>query len=269
MCCPRVFPKRRENLLTKRTAAKSLAERMQSLVKRQRRNSKRIACTSISGFSPLFTSAIGLNNFTIIFADFTFSVPKWKPLKNAPGVPHYITAVTEDSRYYDLYVTAENHIADVAHQTLNRMANFTSAPVQHPSSFRNGLLNPDSGGWWTSRGGVIHEPGSDDAQNLFSSLAFTGLAIWPEVPVTMPENPKKSRKTTLKDIWPKVAVLKRLGIREQEKLAKIIYNLHPFLTDEEVGRFFPAKSGTRRSKGTDRDRGRILLGKKKPKKTTP
>lgn len=177
----------------------------------------------------------------------------------------------EESRYSGLYITTEKNIAEVAHQTLIRMANCVSMPVQHPDSFRNGLLFPDSGGWWTDRGGMVNERDTPDAQHVtrISLLPFLPEEkIWPDIPITMPEKPKKSRKTKLKDIWPKVAVLKRLGIREQEKMAKIIYSLHPFLTDEEIGRLFPARSNSKTSKETDRDRGRILLGKKKPRKPT-
>ena len=177
----------------------------------------------------------------------------------------------EESRYYGLYMTTEDNIPEVAHQTLIRMANCVSAPVQHPTSFRSGLMAPDSGGWWTDRGGMVNTEDTPDADHVvrISLLwVFSKDKIWPDIPVTMPEKPKKSRKTKLKDIWPKVAILRRLGIREQDKLAKIIYALHPFLSDENIGTLVPAKPGTITASGTRRQWGRELLGKKKPRKPT-
>ena len=177
----------------------------------------------------------------------------------------------EDSRYYGLYITTEKNIAEVAHQTLIRMANCTSMPVQHPGSFRSGLLSPDSGGWWTNRGGMLNDRDDPDASNVVRISLLPVLPqekIWPDIPVTMPENPKKRRNIKLKPFWPKVAVLKRLGIREQDKLAKIIYALHPFLPDEAIGGLFPATPGTVTVGGTKRQWGRKLLGKNKPRKPT-
>jgi hypothetical protein len=73
----------------------------------------------------------------------------------------------KDSRYFSLYQTTEENIAEVAYQTLIRMANSISIPVQHPSSFRDGLLDPDSGGWWTKKGGVARY---DERDTLITQL---------------------------------------------------------------------------------------------------
>ena len=59
---------------------------------------------------------------------------------------------SKDSRYFGLYLTTEENIAEVAHQALIRMANCISVPVQYPSTFRDGLLDPDSDVWWTPKG---------------------------------------------------------------------------------------------------------------------
>ncbi len=162
-----------------------------------------------------------------------------------------------------LYKTTEKNIADVGGLTLYRMASCPDLPKQHPGTFRTGLLCPETGAWWGCG------DGEDRAETSFPIPYLPTILtpnLWPDIPVAMPESPKKSRGTKLKNIWPKIAVLKRLGVREQEKMAKIIYALHPFLTDEEIGRLLPAKPGTKTSKETDRDRGRILLGKKKLRK---
>ncbi len=203
---------------------------------------------------------------------------------------------SKDSRYFGLYLTTEENIAEVAHQTLNRMANCIPVPVQHSNTFRDGLLDPDSGMWWTDRGGAapvqpddllaqlreITENNGIDAQwekakELSASRNVNPIAllpvlpmerIWPDVPVTLPENPKKSRNAALKDIWPKLEVLKRLGVRDKKKLAKIIYGLHPYLSDMEIGALLPARHGIQTSNETKRQWGRELLGKKVRRKPT-
>lgn len=174
----------------------------------------------------------------------------------------------EDSHYHGLYKTTEKNIADVAHQTLIRMAS-VSLPVQHPTSFRDGLLHPDTGGWWNRKGGRANDGDDIDAENIPRVSLLPVLSeknIWPDIPVELPEKPKKSRKTSLKDIWPKVAVLKRLGIREKEKLAKILLGLHPFLSDTEIGFLVYPKPGGITNNDTARDYGRKALGKRTPRK---
>lgn len=170
----------------------------------------------------------------------------------------------EDSRLTGLYKTTEANIPDVAHVTLIRMTSSPLVPVQSSNTFREGLALPESGVWWAHKG-IMDKERNNNSFPISLLPRLPEDSIWPDIPVVMPENPKKKRTTKLRDIWPKIVILQRLGIRKQEKMAKIIYSLHPFLTDEEVGRLFPAKPGTITSKETNRDRGRILLGKKKPR----
>ena len=157
-----------------------------------------------------------------------------------------------------LYTTTEKNIAGVGAMALINMVTGPALPVHHSASFRDGLHSPDS--WWDN--------GKRD-QESFSLMYFLTLMeefIWPNIPIDMPERPKKSRTTDLDDIKPTIAALKPLGIREDEKFAKITYSLFPFLSYEEIGALFPAKPGSTRSRATDRDRGRVLLGMKPPRK---
>jgi hypothetical protein len=170
-----------------------------------------------------------------------------------------------DGRFDGLYTTTEKNISEVAHIVLLRMVSGPEMPVQHSNTFRDGLLCPESGMWWNHKG-TMNKERVNSSFPISPLPSFPPGNIWPDVPVIMPENPKKSRTTKLAAIWPKIAVLKRLGVREQDKMAKIIYALHPFLTDEEIGKLFPAKQGAITSPETNRDRGRILLGKRKPRK---
>lgn len=171
----------------------------------------------------------------------------------------------EDSRLTGLYRTTEKNISDVAHVILLRMASSPAVPEQPRNAFREGLARPESGLWWDHKG-IMDKERNNNSYTLSLLPRPPEDSIWPDLPIITPENPKKKRNTKLKDIWPKIAVLERLGIRKQDKMAKIIFSLHPFLTDDEVGKLFPAKRGVKTSKETDRDRGRILLGKRKPRK---
>ena len=177
----------------------------------------------------------------------------------------------KDSPYSGLYITTEKNIAEVAYHTLIRMAFCESLPVQYPGTFRDGLLSPDTAGWWVKSTEPLYQEDDTDTNGIIRISPLPVLpddSIWPDIPVILPEKTKKKRTVDLRTIWPKVAVLKRLGIRDNKKLAKIIFFLHPFLNDEYIGTLFPAKPGTDTVSGTKRQWGRELLGKKRPRKPT-
>ena len=90
--------------------------------------------------------------------------------------------------------------------------------------------------------------------------------VLPTLPVDMPVKFKRSRKNDLDEYRPLVEQLQSTGIEDQRNQAKIIYGLFPQLSHSEIGRLFPASQATKPSKGTDRDRGRILLGLKQAHK---
>ena len=141
------------------------------------------------------------------------------------------------------------------------MASCPAFPVERPNAFRDGLLHPDGGSW------PLTAKRDENSFPIPHLPTISRENVWPNVHVDMPEKLERKRNNDLADIAPKIAVLKRMGIREPKKLAKIIYSLHPFLSHGEIGALFPANPKSVRNKATDRDRGRVLLGLKAPRKS--
>ncbi len=152
-----------------------------------------------------------------------------------------------------MYETSARNIHRVAALTLHRMAVSDSCPVETPTSFRDGFHSPDSPAFW-------REGNTPLPTEYFPDIRRELLGA--NIPVTIPERAKKKRDNKLDDYKPVIKVLRNMGVRVDKKCAKILYSLYPHLTQEELGKLFPAKSGTKRSNASDRDRGRVLLGLK-------
>lgn len=151
-----------------------------------------------------------------------------------------------------LYETSTRNIRKVAALTLYRMAICDTEPVEEPHSFRDGLRNPDFPAFWQKQNAPAQTYYPDIYQDLLGA----------DIVMPLPERAKKKRDNKLEDYKPVIKVLRNMGVRVDKKCAKILYSLYPHLTQEEIGKLFPAKSGTKRSNATDRERGRVLLGLK-------
>lgn len=148
-----------------------------------------------------------------------------------------------------MYETSTKNIRKVAALTLYRMAICDSKPVEEANSFREGLHNPDSPVFWRKQ--------DTPAPTYFPDILRDLLGA--DIVMPMPERAKKKRSNKLEDYKPVIKALRSMGVRVDRKCAKIIYSLYPHLTQEEIGKLFPAKAGTKRSNASDRDRGRVLL----------
>jgi len=151
-----------------------------------------------------------------------------------------------------LYETSTKNIRKVGALTLYRMAICDKEPAEDPNSFRDGLRNPDSPAFWQKQDAPAPVYYPDILRNLLGA----------DIVMPMPERAKKKRNNNLEDYKPVIKALRDMGIRVDKKCAKIIYSLYPHLTQEDIGALFPARSNTKRSSATDRDRGRVLLGLK-------
>ena len=151
--------------------------------------------------------------------------------------------------------TSKRNIRKVAALSVWRMAACDLLPVEKPNTFIEGYRNPDHSAFWTGTR-------EDESFRIpyFPDILRDKLGA--DIPVTIPERAKKKRSNNLEDIKPVIKTLRNMGVRVDKKCAKIIYSLYPHLTQEEIGALFPAKSNTKRSNATDRDRGRVLLGLK-------
>lgn len=155
-----------------------------------------------------------------------------------------------------LYETTIKNVRNVASMALYRMAICDLEPVEEPNSFMEGLRTPDFPAFWHKQ--------DAPAQTYFSEI-FPDL-LGADIVMPTPERAKKKRDNKLEDYKPVIKALRTMGVRVDKKCAKIIYSLYPNLTQEEIGKLFPAKSGTKRSNATDRERGRVLLGLKSSSK---
>lgn len=132
---------------------------------------------------------------------------------------------------------------------------------------------------WEAVGGIKNEwfkyrddeKYPDDQWEMGDTLHFPGKELpklfkertWPDLPAEMPEGNNYKRNNDLNAIQPLIAELGTLGIREAEKMAKIVYSFYPQLTAHDVGTLFPVNPKAALDKQSIRDRGRTLLGKKK------
>ena len=157
----------------------------------------------------------------------------------------------------EMYETTAKNIRKVAALTLWRMAISDQLPVEHPTSFKDGFRSPDSPAFWRKE---------DAPLPPICFLEIFRSSLGANIPVTIPERAKKKHNNKLDDFKPAIKALRNMGIRVDKKCAKILYSLYPHLTQEELGKLFPAKAGTKRSNATDRDRGRVLLGLKSSRK---
>ncbi|MDR2980837.1 MAG: hypothetical protein LBV12_01170 [Puniceicoccales bacterium] len=154
-----------------------------------------------------------------------------------------------------LFVTTPKNIREVGALTLYHWARIGGIRDER-FYYRDDVLSPDK-----------HWQMDDDIH--FPEKAFRVLPkerIWPDLPTVMPKISAYKRTNDLSEPKRRIQELRRLGIREQRKLAGIIFMLFPNLTKAEIGSLLPGSEGTKTSYETDRDRGRSLLGKKVKKK---
>lgn len=92
--------------------------------------------------------------------------------------------------------------------------------------------------------------------------------VWPDLPTELPEGSNYKRNNDLGSTQPLIEELRALGIRDAQKMAKIVYSFYPELTAFDIGTLFPVNPKATLDKQSIRDRGRTLLGKKVRKKAT-
>jgi hypothetical protein len=111
-------------------------------------------------------------------------------------------------------------------------------------------------GRWRINDPVIHMPPDEKFRRIPKGR------IWPNLPVELPERINRKRDNKLSRFKPRIKELEKMGITVQKNQAKVLYFLHPYLSYAEIGKLFPAKDSTAKTKASFVDRGRVLLGKK-------
>ncbi|MCD8139035.1 MAG: hypothetical protein LUE17_04515 [Planctomycetaceae bacterium] len=150
--------------------------------------------------------------------------------------------------------TTRKNLRQVASLTLRNIMTVDGLPEESNHSFRDRYMATGHH-WWSGEREKDSFP-LDDLDDLPEELIGANL------PAPFPKTRKHKKNNDLKPIEEVIAVLKQMGIRQQKKSAKIIYHLYPNLTQEEIGKLYPGRLEESRTKNSDRDRARVLLGLK-------